>query len=624
MRVSLGFAPWARLLLGIAAPLVAVNCYPLGVYTCDGDHNCVDGKRRGRCEATGFCGYPDSTCASERRYDDLAGDGLAWTCVDAPVATATGEESSTTEPPSSSGASGESSGGIPTCDDGDGDGYGQGDGCEGVDCDDDNPTATNDCLYISPIGDDANAGTRDAPFLTFAHALGALQPGASLVALSGTYIADVHGMFVADCGNGDTLNGTPEAPIFVRAEEERRAHLRTGGLLAGIVIKECSYWRVRGLQVSGKDIGEGTARQMYIYSSNEIELRRLLLHTGNRYRGSAELVYLPGSQDVLFEEIEVYAFPGKAFYAVTGPNITFRRVYINGRGVADLPDCSADMEPLCSAQYTDPDGADNGIVMGNEGLVENCVIENTAAGVAGAGVDNASVLGTATIGAQHGVVFAGAGSSRTPFTTGLQLENIVGSQNEYQAVYLRTPVENSVRHVTGVGCGALRGDHDAVLCPPEGCELVGSNLLAVNSPSHGISLFDIDPSFVTHSNVFDSGNAPFYPVEPIDDDDGLWRRCLNEPDERMGPEPHQCIAYIPRDSMMAGAGQNGEDIGANILYRYHDGVLTDEPLWDPATGAFPCGAVIPGINDDPLTSCIGVHERLNVATAGCPLPDDYP
>ncbi len=30
---------------------------------------------------------------------------------------------------------------------------------------------------------------------------------------------------------------------------------------------------------------------------------------------------------------------------------------------------------------------------------------------------------------------------------------------------------------------------------------------------------------------------------------------------------------------LQGKGQNGADIGANILYEYQDGVLTNQPLW---------------------------------------------
>jgi hypothetical protein len=82
-----------------------------------------------------------------------------------------------------------------------------------------------------------------------------------------------------------------------------------------------------------------------------------------------------------------------------------------------------------------------------------------------------------------------------------------------------------------------------------------------------------------------------------------------------------CVAYLGDGSPLRGAAGAEGDVGARVVQRYVDGVLTDEPLWDPETGAFPCGAVVPGINDDPSQSCIGVHERLRVGSAGCALPE---
>ena len=61
------------------------------------------------------------------------------------------------------------------------------------------------------------------------------------------------------------------------------------------------------------------------------------------------------------------------------------------------------------------------------------------------------------------------------------------------------------------------------------------------------------------------------------------------------------------------------NIGANIVYRYENGALTSTPLWDPQTGAFPCGAIVPGINDGERR-CATLHRRLNVDTDGCALP----
>jgi hypothetical protein len=86
------------------------------------------------------------------------------------------------------------------------------------------------------------------------------------------------------------------------------------------------------------------------------------------------------------------------------------------------------------------------------------------------------------------------------------------------------------------------------------------------------------------------------------------------------PVDDPCVAYLGRASPLRGAAGVDGDVGANVVYRYVGGVLTSEPLWDPRTGAFPCGAIVAGINDDPSQSCSGVHLRLRVGSDTCPLP----
>jgi hypothetical protein len=82
-----------------------------------------------------------------------------------------------------------------------------------------------------------------------------------------------------------------------------------------------------------------------------------------------------------------------------------------------------------------------------------------------------------------------------------------------------------------------------------------------------------------------------------------------------------CLVYLPSGSVLKEAGTGAQDVGANVIYRYgDDDQLSLTRLWDGTTGAFPCGAVAPGVNDDPMTSCVGVHQRVHVGTADCPLP----
>jgi hypothetical protein len=84
-----------------------------------------------------------------------------------------------------------------------------------------------------------------------------------------------------------------------------------------------------------------------------------------------------------------------------------------------------------------------------------------------------------------------------------------------------------------------------------------------------------------------------------------------------------CLVYVPPGGPLATAGVGGVPIGARIIDRLENGQPTGTKLWDPVTGAFPCGATVNGLNDASRgdVSCIGVHARLNVgANNGCALP----
>lgn len=85
-----------------------------------------------------------------------------------------------------------------------------------------------------------------------------------------------------------------------------------------------------------------------------------------------------------------------------------------------------------------------------------------------------------------------------------------------------------------------------------------------------------------------------------------------------------CYLWVPAGSPLKGAGLGGADIGATILYKYIDGVLTNEPVWNTTTGVFyGCRSTVAGINDSPGDSCNNVHERLHVNTGGCAFPEGY-
>ncbi len=69
------------------------------VLLCNDDDECgADGV----CEATGYCSSPDESCPSGRRYNGVAGDGLAYSCVQEPPSVVEGSGTTTPDPTTSS------------------------------------------------------------------------------------------------------------------------------------------------------------------------------------------------------------------------------------------------------------------------------------------------------------------------------------------------------------------------------------------------------------------------------------------------------------------------------------------------------------------------------------------
>nr|HEX4318352.1 hypothetical protein [Kofleriaceae bacterium] len=67
---------------GVLLALVAATaCRPSVEFHCADTSQCTLGTTQGTCEPEGFCSFPDSSCESQRRFDETAGSGLADACV---------------------------------------------------------------------------------------------------------------------------------------------------------------------------------------------------------------------------------------------------------------------------------------------------------------------------------------------------------------------------------------------------------------------------------------------------------------------------------------------------------------------------------------------------------------
>jgi hypothetical protein len=489
------------------------------------------------------------------------------------------------------------------------------------------PVAT---LYISPSGDDASPGTREQPLKTFSYALSRLAPGSLLVVLPGGYgLGTETGYLDADCrATGTACEGAPCSsgevglPIVVRAENERTAVLtqETGAAVPPILIRSCTDWVVEGLTAVGIDDATGSGfSTVAIFGGGRVTLRRLLAVRHNRYFNTNVINVSYGS-DVLIEECEVYEFSAPAIQIWQSSDVVVRRSYAHQRGLMNLPGGhpgSFDWAEQALALSGSPRAlAENNVFEGD--LFDGIKITGTVDGPAGAADDNRLLGNVVLLGTngEHGVDVRSDCGGASPCTAddmvasrATLIDNVsIGGSNGITA---RGVEDLSIRGFTA-HLAPITIDTVAYNSGLVRRTVALENVLLVGSPSAGLSVTEQTEWSVDYANAFVAG-AAFLPAG----DPGFMNISLDDP--MLGG----CLVYIPAGSPMRGRGAGGADIGANVVFRYQDGVLGTERLWDVTTGRFPCGATISGINDAasfPTASCVTVHQRLNVGAGGCAIP----
>ena len=483
-------------------------------------------------------------------------------------------------------------------------------------------------FYVGPEGDDLNPGTREKPWKTLAYATTALFPGQTLLLLDGDYRLETTGLLSVDCG-GPPNHGRPDAPITVRAEHERGAVLHGDGAAVPLELWGCSNWVIEGLLLMNEhnaDVAKGTdvGTVASLYSVRDLTLRRMLFMRPNHDRHTHILRIIEGVR-VLVEECEAYDFYHNAFEAVRSYAVTFRRNYLHSRNAVSQGN---------TVSVDDPTRGEVAIQVEES---SSCVLENNVAEVVGTGF---SVVGR-SIGSSYtdpppypvsGARLYG-NLVRDSLGSGFRIETrcdeaspcdamparIVTDTLLVNGVALQTPTGVSVNTAPGT-----RVDNMTLVDVKNGVVLTrgpGNSGLSFSASAarsvvrgfSGVAFWATDAQDWSFDHC--SAQAPATEAVDFSPNDSRVQLPVTAGND------DACVAYLGSDSLLRGAAGADGDVGANVLYRYQDGTLTHQPLWEPVTGGFPCGAVVAGVNDDPSQSCIGVHERFRVGSAECALPD---
>lgn len=485
--------------------------------------------------------------------------------------------------------------------------------------------------YISPTGSNANAGTSSgAPWLTFAHAINASRAwcGDTLVLLDGTYgdgtstgKLSINGV---TCTLGDELT--------ITAQNERQAKISDNGTGYALRVQNSAYLVIEGLYVRSVDNNYLTTTAelgevFYVETSNHITARRNLSVNPNRY-GNNHAYVAYRSQDVLFEDNEAYIFGRHCVSAGESQRVTVRRQYCNPRGGKISGGFSAGGAALGSGDA----------VMSMYPCTD-CILENSIAD----GTESPTFLNEMNANYGFNVVMSGAkvvgsvcyrcGNGNAVFPNGRSVADL--NHTPQNLVIRDVAIVNQTSPSAGVKCQDCVNatlDHITVLADATtpgatGIQALDStaggtaaqnsifmtNILVAGLTGSGFSI--AGHNTWSGDEVWSNGNGTaFSPALPSN-----WTNTSTAA-HGMGA----CKLWVPSGAAVKGVGTGGSDIGATILYRYVDGVLTTTPLWDPVTGEFPHGAADPdGVNRVAGASIHDVHQRLNVNTNGCSFPAGY-
>ncbi len=411
--------------------------------------------------------------------------------------------------------------------------------------------------YVATNGSDGNPGTQAAPWATFSHSVGALQPGDTLLIQNGTYHEALN----------VTRSGTASAPITIQAVNDGQAIVDCQGSAAhALYIYGQSYVNVQGIVFKNTSddvvkVGGG---------SHNDNLRRLSAY--NSGIGNYHIFDVSGASYILIEDSVASQTAGSnkagryGFMSFSGANHnTFRRNYVKyyshtgGGG------------PCAAA-------ADYG---GSYDVWENNVFDVSQ-----------MPAGCSPIGYQFGIFGTGAyyDTSHNKWygnvvIGGPNLASAVHGETSgesmqgwefYNNVFLNAP-QGVVDMAGSLGSGWIFDNNTVAKMSSSSLQSLGSGTtISASSNSYVSSAVgeqaSSSGSLTSRYNNFSSIGTPYSGSVSDKTGDQTMTASYDTATYGLG-------AYLMAPSGMMGKGENGGNIGANVLYEYQNGQLTNVPLW---------------------------------------------
>ena len=487
------------------------------------------------------------------------------------------------------------------------------------------PVAQSATYYISPTGSDTNPGTSAKPWLTFAYAINSARAwcGDTLTLLNGTY------------GDGTstgkiTVSGvvcTAGHELMIVAANQRQAKINDNGSGRAVYVLNSAYIIIDGLYARSTDNSGSTSSGYPFFTNrnNHITLKNLVARNPNRY-ANTHTIAVENSQDVLLEDNEAYVFHRHCVEAWVSERVVVRRQYCNPRGgrIAGgfgeanglgKADALVTMYPCrdCIQENTIADGTTNPMYLN----------EMNATYGAGILMSGSKVLGSICYKCDYGNgIYINsrkvADLNHTPQNVTIRDVAFVDWNSNANGLRVTDGVNILLDHITllstGGGVNGVIAEDTANGSTPTTNSITMTNMLIAGLTT-GTGFRVSNYNTWSGDKLFSNGNRAAFEASPPSNLTNTSTKAHG-----MGT----CKVWVPAGAAIRGIGTGGSDIGANILYRYINGVLTSTPLWNPKTGEFPHGA--PDLDETNRVvgqSLFDIHTRLNVNTGGCSFPRNY-
>lgn len=404
--------------------------------------------------------------------------------------------------------------------------------------------------YVSPMGS-ANCGSgclTGAPCSLATVLTCSVVGGDSVILKDGTYTTSLTVPW----------SGTSGHYITIKAENDGQAIVSGGSNALRTTGK--NYITIEGIifQSSTSDV-------VSIHSSGNIILRRLTARNTSDTNGSLFAIW-QNSSNILLEDCIATGTARKAYMALTSSYVTFRRCYARLTPIGT--------SPTLMSIYGSPNV-----------IVENCILTKVNSSTKGiaissqyAATHNAKILGTVVYGLSSDFPLLITGDISTN-ATGISIQDYISIDNQQGGVLHQFGEDVQMLNSTFVN-SSMNSSYGYYLTENSataGFDITISSTLKNSHFSNyttGLEKTNPHGHVGTFSHTYNNlyGITTDYSGTTAETGEIDVNPVYNTATYGKG-------AYLMVPSVLKGKGEDGADIGAEILYKYVNGVETSEPLW---------------------------------------------